>query len=301
MSEHITHIAIHDDVRRLVLKLGDVPQPLRDAWEKNPEEARMGGVTRRADNWSAQIVDWARGEQAKPSHDRDPNAGRKVAFVLGALTHRSIDRHMKPVFTHFKQAIDARMIDDTPLNECTIYCDVLILKEVFGLDDVFTPDLLARSEMDRTATIHDALMSTFRRVLIHMRTFNPDDANVHTWLDRLFRGMQGFNIRLAEYARVAGAPDPALWQKYLIDMNFYDANDPLIHAARTLQHGKDVSEAEVNRAVDGTDHQASRYARAMRRAIEYIRAAGELFDGKITIDEAKPRLDIGVPELALGV
>jgi len=56
----------------------------------------------------------------------------------------------------------------------------------------------------------------------------------------------------------------------------------------------------LNRIVEATTEQHSRWARSLAKAIEYLIAAGELFEAKIGVDEAKTRLDIGVPELAIG-
>lgn len=293
MSEHITHTAICDDVRRLCLCLDDLPETFKQTWGAHTDISRLGGVTRHADKWSADIVAHVR------DHPDDRDAMRKLAFVLGALTHRSIDRHMKPVFAYFKQSTDARIENGKPINECTMYCDMLILKEVFGIDQLFSQNLFDKPLAERRAAFEELMRTTWQRVLIHMHTFKPDDANVHTWLSNLFAGVQDFNIRMDIYAQIASEPDPQKWQQYLVETQFYSADDAIIHAARSIQKGQTLTCQEVNRAIDATNEASSLYARAMRHAIGYIRAAGQLYQNRATIEQTKPLLDIGVPELSM--
>jgi len=291
VSEHITHTAICDDVRRICLRLDDLPAAFKSAWEAHTDVSRLGSVTRHADKWSADIIAHVR--------DRadDPDGTKKLAFILGALTHRSIDRHVKPLFAYFKQATDARIENGVAVNECTIYCDMLILKEVFGIDQLFSPELFNGPLAARRAAFHELMRTTWQRVLIQMHTFKPDDANVHAWLGNLFHGVQDFGLRLDMHEKIATDPDSAKVKRYLTDTNFYDAADPIIATARAIQRGEVV--AGVDQAVEATISGQSFYARAMHRAIDHIRAAGELYQGRITVDEAKPRLDIGVPERSM--
>ncbi len=293
MSEHITHTAICDDVRRICTHLEDLPQVFKDAWSTHTDISRLGGVTRHADLWSADIIAHVR------DHPEDTDAKRKLAFVLGALTHRSIDRHMKPVFTYFKQAIDARTDKGAVVNECTIYCDMLIMKEVFAIDHLFSDSLFDKSLADKREAFQELMRTTWQRILIHMHTFKPDDANVHNWLSNLFKGVQDFGLRLHLYDEIAANPDPEKWQKYLVETNFYDAADPIIAAARSVQKGGSLSADEASKAIESTGADASLYARAMKHAIDYIRAAGQIYRNQITVEQAKPLMDIGVPELAM--
>ncbi len=293
MSEHITHTAICDDVRRVCLCLDDLPDVFKKTWATNTDVSRLGGVTRHADRWSADIVAHVR------DHPDDRDGEQKLAFVLGALTHRSIDRHMKPVFAYFKQSTDARIEAGKPFNECTIYCDMLILKEVFAIDQLFAGNLFDKPLAERRAGFHELMRTTWQRILIQMHTFRPDDANVHTWLSNLFAGVQDFNLRLDIYEQIAAEPNKEKWQKYLVETHFYDPADPIVGLARSIQKGATVDSAAANRAIDATHSESSLYARAMRHAIGYIRAAGRLYRNQITVEQTKPLLDIGVPELAM--
>lgn len=293
MSEHITHTAICDDVRRLCLHLDDIPHFFKQAWSDHTDISRLGSVTRHADRWSADLVTYVR------DHPGDADSARKMAFVLGALTHRSIDRHMKPVFTYFKQSIDARIIQGSVVNECTIYCDMLILKEVFSIDHLFSESLFDKSLSEKREAFHELMRTTWQRVLIQMHTLKPDDDHVHEWLSRLFKGIQDFSIRMQLYEEIAANPDPEKWHRYLVETRFYDPSDSLIHLARRIHRGQTVSTQDVEKAVGTTTQEASLYARAIQRAIDYIRTAAAIYRYEITPEQSKPRLDIGVPELSM--
>lgn len=293
MSEHITHTAICDDVRRLCLCLDDIPTFFKKVWSDHTDVSRLGSVTRHADRWSADLVAHVR------DHPEDTDGPRKLAFVLGALTHRSIDRHMKPVFTYFKQAIDARTVEGSVINECTVYCDILILKEVFSIDHLFSESLFDQTLSRKREAFHELMRTTWQRILIQMHTFKPDDDHVHEWLSRLFRGIQDFSIRMEIYEEIAANPDPEKWRRYLVETRFYHPADPIIHLARQIQRGQIVSSQEVAQAVENTTADSCIYSRAIKRAIEYIRAASAIYRREITPEQAKPRLDIGVPELSM--
>lgn len=293
MSEHITHTAICDDVRRLCLCLDDIPVFFKQVWSDHTDISRLGSVTRHADRWSADLVAYVR------DHPEDTDGPRKLAFVLGALTHRSIDRHMKPVFTYFKQTIDARTVEGSIINECTIYCDMLILKEVFSIDHLFSESLFDQTLSQKRQAFHELMRTTWQRILIQMHTFKPDDDHVHDWLSRLFRGIQDFGIRMDLYEEIAANPDPEKWRRYLIETHFYHQTDPLICLARQIQHGQTASSQTVAEAVSGTTSDASLYARSIKRAIDYIRTASAIYRGEITPEQAKSHLDIGRPELSM--
>jgi len=88
-------------------------------------------------------------------------------------------------------------------------------------------------------------------------------------------------------------------KKYLIDKHFYSREDELIRLARDIQRRSTVTTEQFVEAMEVTDKSRSRYARTLKRAIEYLIAGTELFAGEIGIAEAKQRFDVGVPELSL--
>lgn len=299
MSENITHTAICDDVIRLSRSLDELPAFFHEILDRHRDAARMGAITRSADKWSADLIDWSREELKKPEDARDPQLAPKLVFVLGALTHRSADRLMKPTIRYNGD-------DPATRREATIHMDVFILREVFGHGEgtpagPYPKDLLKEPADARLRLFEEHFRVLFQRTLIAMHTFAPDTANVHEWLNRFLATLQDFPISVRQYASVAAEWDLEKVRKYLEEPRFYDRNEPIIQTARALQHGETVDSTRVKQAISDTGEHSSRYAWALRKAIDYFRAAGELFNGRITKDQALPRLDIGVPELSLTI
>jgi hypothetical protein len=132
-----------------------------------------------------------------------------------------------------------------------------------------------------------------------MHTIAPDSDDIQAWLTSFLERLQGYPKSLRQYARLAAEWDPDKVNRYLIQKNFYCRQDELILCARDIQRGSTVSEERLQRALHMTGKQHSRYARALAKAIEYLLTAGELYSGKILLEEAKRRFDVGVPELSI--
>ena len=98
---------------------------------------------------------------------------------------------------------------------------------------------------------------------------------------------------------IAAEWDPAKVKRYLEDTHFYDRDDALIRCARDVQHGRPVSAAHAVDALAATTDASSRYTRALAKGLDYMIAASRLFEGAISVEEAKTRFDVGVPELSL--
>jgi len=295
MSEHFTHVAVCDDTARLALLHPDLHPELARALESCMDTARLGGVTRGADRFTAEIIARSREEARKGEALRDRRLREKLAFVLGALAHRAADRLMKPVFRFFGHKSD----EDGPC-EASIYMDIFVLREVFcGGDE--------RSELYRRA-IHEAppgaLEEAFRilwqRALVAMHTFAPDLSDAGAWLDKLLETRQRYTVSLERYARAAREWAPEKIRRYLDETRFYDRSDGLIRLARARQRGDSVDGRAVIEALGATDERSSRYARALAKALSYVLAASRLFAGEIGAEEARRLFDVGVDELSVG-
>jgi hypothetical protein len=312
MSDHIAHLGICDDTFRLAPLLGRVPERLTRIMDSHRESAHMGSITRYADKWTAQLVHWAREEDAKDPVDRDPLLDDKLAFMLGSLTHRAADRLTKPITKCWPgkdaTADQIASADGAHANESKIMQDLFVFREVYNHgqgdpQDLFSPAVLKLPDTDAAQANEMVYRTLLRRALIAMHTINPDADNVHDWMHRFFKGMQQYPKSLEQYRSLAEAWDPAKVKMYLTDKHFYESDDDLIRLARSIQRGESVESEEVQKAYDAidADHstQQSRYARALAKALDYLVAAGEAFGGEIDERETAQRFDIGVPELSL--
>ncbi|MEM9882989.1 MAG: hypothetical protein AAF800_08745 [Planctomycetota bacterium] len=304
MSDHIAHLGICDDTFRLAARHPAVHPRFKQLFDTQREAAHLGSVTRKADQWTVQVVGWAADQHALPPDDRDPRLDEKLAFTLGSLTHRSADRLTKPITNCWRGTPDAGPTGGDA-NESKIMQDLFVFREVYagGSNDegaaLFSPAVLHLPDTDAAAGTELVFRSLLRRALIAMHTINSDPAHVHDWLDALFAGLQRFPKSLDQYTKLDREWDPAKVKKYLTDKRFYGRDDPLIVLARTLQHGGDATGDEIAAAQADTDRRHSRYARALAKALDYLVAGSQRFDGAIGDKDTAERFDIGVPELSI--
>ena len=305
MSDHIAHLGICDDTFRLALLHPQIDATFKRLMFEQRDIAHMGSVTRGADKWSADIIFWAREQMQRGSqstlNERDPLAESKLAFVLGALTHRAADRLTKPITRCWGEGDDS---GEGHANESKIMQDIFVWKEVFGSGQgetaaPFSAKVLCVPQSEAEAKSEEVFRVLLRRALIAMHTIAPDGDNIQPWLSAFLKGLQTFPKSLHQYAQLAAEWDGEKVKKYLIDKNFYGRDDALIRLARDIQRGSTVRPESVIEALATTDKSHSRYARALAKAIEYLLAASQLFAGDIELEDARRRFDVGVPELSL--
>lgn len=299
MSENITHVAVCDDVTRLIAVHPEVNPTFNEVLRAHQDVSRFGAATRSADRWTTELITWAREQAARAPAESDPQWSAKLAFALGALTHRAADRLMKPIL-HFAETNEG----PDGFVEATVHCDIFIFREVYGHGEgphaePYPAAILNESTTERQRRIEEYFHVLWRREIVAMHTFAPDRSDIHGWLNKLLYAMQDFPMELSRYARVAAEWDPAKVKRYLTDTHFYDRSDPVIQAARKIQHGEHVAGDAVVSAVAATADDSCRYARALAKAVSYVVAASRLYEGAITEDEAKTHLDVGIPELSL--
>lgn len=331
MSENVTHVAVCDDVARLAAYHPQIPAAFKEVLRDHLEIARLGSATRSADRWSAEVIAWARdnwpatsGANGANGKTNDSEEGgmastteRKLAFVLGALTHRAADRLFKPIFQYCREQYGQEAGID-----CSIHCDVYVFNEVYGggeggarllpqspgqslrlptsLENPYQQAVFQGPQSDTGRRLEEYLRVLWQRALIGMHTFAPDASDMHGWLERLFKNMQAFSISLDHYRRVVeGGLDTAAFKRYVADTHSYDRDDTLIQLARRIQRDEPVGPGEVEAAVDATTEQSSRYARALQRGMQYLLVGGQLWRREIDEGRAKTGFDVGVPERSL--
>lgn len=299
MSENITHVAVCDDATRLASLHPGINSYLAAVMREHSNVARFGAGTRSADRWTADLITWAREENAKPADERGRSVDQKLAFVLGALTHRAADRLMKPIlhYAEDREGPDAFW-------EATIHCDICAFREVYASGEgphagPFTNTILNDPSTGFERQVEEYFRVLWQRAIVGMHTFSPDTSDMQAWLDKFLAALQDFPADLSRYARIAAEWDPAKVKRYLEDTRFYEREDRLIRAARGTQRGEQVEPDQVVAALAATGENSSRYARALAKAMTYLLAASDLYDGKIGPGEAKTRFDVGVPELSL--
>lgn len=294
MSETITHTLVMDDCFRLLLAGEEICETFRDTLVHCKSFARLGAVTRSGDSFSAALLSKYREHYLKEKLDEPMR--HRLAFVLGWLSHRAADRQMKPVF---READAGSKLSPT---DCSIYHDTFLFREVYmrQADNpfhpaAFQPELegLAASAAIRTKDFEAFFKALLQRSLLELHTFNPDKGDIEGWLDRLFSLQQDFYIRIERYAEAIWQPDAEKVKRYITDIDFYDANEPIIAVARALALNGTVTGDQVSSALQVQPH--SHYAQALTLSCRYIMAASEFFIGRIDEKELELCLDIGKP------
>ncbi|MFP4381630.1 MAG: hypothetical protein ACLFUS_14105 [Candidatus Sumerlaeia bacterium] len=288
MSERITHTALLDDCVRLVSASSCFHPAFAVVLEQYHPLARLGSATKHGDRFNVQLL--SRLRDMWEAHTRENHLERRLAFVLGWLCHRAADRQMKPVF----RAND----DGSKPKECSIYCDVHVLKKVYVHDanSIYPAEVIGLREPVEGAQwekLRDLFHTLLEQSLIELHTFTPDPEDPWGWVDRLCDAHIRFHVDVDRYARAYADPDPAKQKQYVEDTCFYADDDPLIIRARDIQTGKSVAAEAVDEAIDA-DHR-SHYGLALQISMHYLRAASAFFSGKLEAEKLSEALNIGKP------
>lgn len=270
MSENITHTAVTDDCARLVLYSPSICAPFKEVLAQQLEIARMGGLTRSGGNFVTSLL--GRYREQWPHAGDGGLLAQKLAFVLGWLCHRAADLQMKPIF----RAVDADCAEKP--TDCSVYHDVFLFRQVYlgGQGKPYAPQILSLD----VGELESVFRSLWQRALIGMHTFIPDQEDVDGWLERLFETRQRFYVDIRRYAEAFAQPDPDKVRRFLDEVNFYDARDPLIRLARSIQVGTPEIEIDLAAALNAAAKQ-SQYAQALRRGYLYLEAASGYFVGQV--------------------
>jgi hypothetical protein len=293
MSENITHTAVTDDCARLVSVAPTICSPFKEVLSEHIEIARLGGITRAGGRHVLSLLE--RYRESWPGRQAGDLSAEKLAFVLGWLCHRAADLQMKPVF----RAVDGECAHDP--TDCSVYHDVFLFREVYGAgrQEPYVPDSLDSTPASSAATrafqateVESALRSLWQRALLGLHTFIPDEENVDGWLERVFKMRQQFYVDIHRYAEAFANPDPDKVRRFIVDVNFYSDEDPLIRLARSIQARAPDTTIDLQAAVEAAGSQ-SQYAQALRRGYIYLQAASDYFERRIDKETFKDRLGRG--------
>jgi hypothetical protein len=282
LSENITHTAVTDDCARLAIYSPSICAPFKEVLAQQLEIARMGGLTRSGGNFVVSLL--GRYREQWPDAGDGGLLAQKLAFALGWLCHRAADLQMKPIF----RAVDANCAEKP--TDCSVYHDVFLFREVYvgGQGEPYAPEILSLD----VGELESVFRSLWQRALIGMHTFIPDQEDVDGWLERLFETRQRFYVDIRRYAEAFAQPDPDKVRRFLDEVNFYDARDPLIQLARSIQVGAPEIEIDLTVALNAAATQ-SQYAQALRRGYLYLEAAGGYFVGQIDEEALADALERG--------
>jgi hypothetical protein len=148
--------------------------------------------------------------------------------------------------------------------EARLYQDVVVMRDLAQS---------AGCDASKEAPVADLLELLHVRARMSLHTLNPDDENIHGWLEGVFAWWDDERDLRAAIAAVYTAPDSAKTQKFA--QGFYAPSDPLIRLVRGFQIGGVVPADGLAPALERA-RQGSRYARALAAAAEGLRKAPKL-------------------------
>lgn len=299
MSDMFTHWAVFEDCRRLMKRDAAIAPEFATAAETEQEAARLGALTRNGTIWMQPLLKMARDRWDDP--EVHPAMDRRLAFVVGGITHQACDTVVKPLLTrhggtewNLTHAVLQREavargreheVDTDRMQEISAYYDMHAFRKVY-LDDEESPFtrfiLSAETSLPKEA-MDDFIGSSFQQALLASHTIVPpstaDAEALGEWQDRLFEFMQPLYLQPKWWRDALNKPDPVKQAEYEVETLFYDQHDPLIRAARSLQRGEVLSEAQFSEAAT-TGANQSIYGQALELSLRYLRAGTEFWNGK---------------------
>jgi hypothetical protein len=203
---------------------------------------------------------------------------------------------MKPLFRELDPDCP-----DSP-TDCSVYHDVFVFRAVYaaGAEEPYAGAVLTREAESLPrgnlppAELEDLLRAILQRALIGLHTFRPDADHIEDWIDGLLGLGQQFRVNVARYAEALAEPDPEKVRRFIEEPNFYDPADPVIALARSIQKGQPLQTPVTDALAAST--QGSHYSRALVRACNYLAVASDYFQGHISEQDCRTRLDIGIPD-----
>jgi hypothetical protein len=293
MSDMLTHWATFDDCRRLAQLDETIAPELRASIERGAEAARFGTLTRGGGVWMEPVLRKARARWQTP--EESARNERNVAFVLGGLIHQACDRVMKPILTEAggadwsemmavmqasRDVLDANAAQIERTQEASAYFDAEVFRQVYlgGREGAVGTCFLA--EMSPEGQGFEAVVrAMFQRSLMAAHTLKPASDDMEAWLDNLFDKVQALPLVIDRWIAVYRNPDPRKVAAFGVRTRFYQSDDPVIRAARSLQAG-DALDAELRRKVFDEGASICAYGDVLQTGLSYLRSASGFWRGE---------------------
>jgi hypothetical protein len=206
-------------------------------------------------------------DPALPAASKNALAGNADWVRSGALSPAAAEAPTPVLYALlagrlFSEALMEQRKSDSA--EARLYQDVAVLRDLART---------AGCDPSKAAPVADLLELLHVRARLSLHTLNPDDENIHGWLEGVFHWWGDERDLRASIAAVYSAPDAAGMKEF--GAGFYAPSDPLIRLARGFEFGAVVPPGGLAPALEHA-RQGSRYARALAAAAERLRQAPKL-------------------------
>jgi hypothetical protein len=291
MSEHITHVAVFEDLWRLLKDSDVICDAFKTCLGNHYDSGLLGSGTRGNDIFAVPILELYK-DQWQALADND-EVQTKIAYALGWLAHRAADRRLKLVFAEHEN-------DPNPLftnDGCRIYQDAMTFKMVYAGGnkncmsalEVLSPATFAyHMQSHAGAGLIDVEKTEplFNRVwqvdMLTQHQFFEKQDDLEGWLDLFMDRFADLTEDLRKYEQAYNNPDPLLYQRYYVDDNYYNAADDIIRYVRLVQNDL-MPDMDLAQVVANAKTQ-SLYAQVLRQGYLFFKGASDFFTGSINQD-----------------
>ncbi|MFW6310440.1 MAG: hypothetical protein ACOC1D_04990 [Prolixibacteraceae bacterium] len=294
MSEHITHVAVYEDLVRLMNAASDqFPEAFLASTEKSYDSGLICSGARGNHLYAVPILE-------KYKNRKPESLGKKeteqIAGAIGWITHRASDLQMKPMFGILEERNHPFFYDD----ECQMFCDAIVFKEVYQGGKVlsespyqaFSPATLAHgmkgnpaAEYMNVPMAENVFTHYFMKELVSLQQFIGDIDDINQYCDLLISNSQNLYENLRIYIDAFQNPDPQKLIDYIYNFNVYDSQDSLIQIVRDIQLKNEYpADSRLKEALETSENQ-SQYAQSLKMGYDFLFGAGQFYEGKISKPE----------------
>lgn len=294
MSEHITHVAVYEDMVRLMKASGDkFPDAFLSSVEKSYDSGIICSGSRGNHLFAVPILEKYKNRKPESLGEKETE---QIAGAIGWITHRASDLQMKPMFGILEDRNHPFFYDD----ECQMYCDAVIFKEVYQGGKVpsespyqaFSSATLAHrmdgnpaAEYLNVPVAENVFTHYYMKELASLQGLGDEIDDVNQYCDSLISKSQNLYENLQIYINAFQNPDPQKLIDYIYNFNVYDKEDALIRIVRNIQlENQYPSGNQLENALETADKQ-SQYAQSLRMGYDFLYGAGQFFEDKISKSE----------------
>lgn len=289
MSEYFCHAVHGDDCAALIQASTRIGTRTKRVAREYAPLMRVGSVLRAG----ATLVTPAL-TALRAGHDGIDRrtADRRLAIALSQLSHRATDGYFKPVYRELAPEYydndyalspsDIRIMQDIALYharkhmklaESDAKYDPLMFRHIVPLSPEQEPDAARYLETVFGARVLQELLGLHRLF--------PREAGTDRKLRAYIMALDPVYIDTARYADMAAQPYMNQVQRYIIDPNFYDPDDPYVSLAVDTQNGAKPDPDRLD-AAKATDRSAlSQWGISLAMGVSYMEAAQAYIDGDI--------------------
>lgn len=306
MSEHLTHIAVYEDLARLVIASDGFSRAFRESLERAWDAGLLTAASRGNHLYAVPFLEEARTRWQGPGE-----VERRIAAAIGWITHRAADLQMKPLGRELEAHLAANPdplpgvgINDT---EFEIYQDAVTFREVYDGGRVqpgtpyapLSPATLAPAMASHPAAaavdvaqVEVLLATQVQHDLLRLHTFTDREQALDAWIDAFLGRVQGFTEDLEVYVDSYQEPDPVKMIYYMDRINWYDAGDEVIRWARALQRGTEPPPGVPVEEAVRMGRTQSQYAQALHKGMHFLSAANAFFEHRMEKSDLYDTLEI---------